>query len=84
MSKEEILTKGIAEKFIEDEDSVDLDEFTEIDDEAAEMLADFWEEDGGVEPETLNGLETLSDAAALSYEMVCWNTKEETRGFPSR
>ena len=38
MSKEGVLTKEIAEKFMEDEDSVYLDEFTEIDDDAVEIL----------------------------------------------
>ncbi len=35
MSKEGVLTKEIAEQFIEDEYSVDLCQFTEINDEAA-------------------------------------------------
>ena len=35
---EKILTKEIAEQFIEDEHSVDLSEFTKIDNAAAEIL----------------------------------------------
>jgi len=38
MSEENMLTKEIAEQFLTDEDSVDLSEFTTIEDEAAEVL----------------------------------------------
>ena len=38
MSDEKVLTKEIAEQFLADEDSVDLSEFTAIEDEAAEVL----------------------------------------------
>jgi hypothetical protein len=39
MSDKKVLTKEIAEQFFADEDSVDLSEFTAIEDEAAEVLA---------------------------------------------
>ena len=39
MSDEKVLTKEIAEQFLADEDSVDLSEFTAIEDEAAEVAA---------------------------------------------
>jgi hypothetical protein len=39
MSDEKVLTKEIAEQFLEDEDSVDLCEFTAIEDEAAESIS---------------------------------------------
>lgn len=38
MSDDEVLTKEIAEQFLADEDSVDLSEFTAIEDEAAQVL----------------------------------------------
>ena len=38
MSDEKLLTKEIAEQFLADEDSVDLSEFTAIDDDAAEII----------------------------------------------
>ena len=38
MSDEKVLTKEIAEQFIADEDSVDLSEFTAIEDDAAEII----------------------------------------------
>ena len=38
MSDEKVLTKEIAEQFLADEDSVDLDEFKAIEDDAAESL----------------------------------------------
>ena len=56
---ENVLTKEIAEQFLADEDSVDLSEFTELDDDAAESLGkrtgDYL---------YLDGLTSLSDAAA--------------------
>ena len=58
MNSEKRLTREIAEEFLSDEDSVDLDEFTELDDTAAESLCKYqgwlW----------LNGLTSLSGAAA--------------------
>ena len=47
MSEENILTKEIAQQFLEDENSVDLAEFTSIEDAAAEIEAkerQFYEE----------------------------------------
>ncbi len=38
---ENVLTKEIAEQFLADEESVDLSEFTELDDEAAESLSKY-------------------------------------------
>jgi hypothetical protein len=40
MSDEKVLTKEIAEQFMADEESVDLSEFTAIDDDAADLLSD--------------------------------------------
>ena len=55
-----ILTQEIAEQFLADEDSVDLEDFDEIEDKAAEMLSkhqgDLW----------LGGLKSMSDAGAES------------------
>jgi hypothetical protein len=39
MSDEKVLTKEIAEQFLADEESVDLSEFTAIEDEAAESIS---------------------------------------------
>ena len=60
MSDEEVLTKEIAEQFLADEDSVDLSEFTAIEDDAAEALAS--------SPNCLDlgGLLSLSDQAAAN------------------
>ena len=44
MSDEKVLTKEIAEKFMEDDDSVDLSEFTAIEDQAAEVLSNYEED----------------------------------------
>ena len=61
MSDENVLTKEIAEQFLTDEDSVDLDyEFTTIEDAAAESLS---KHEGSL---FLRGLTELSDAAAES------------------
>jgi hypothetical protein len=60
MSDEKVLTKEIAEQFLAD-DSVDLDEFTAIEDEAAESLS---KHEGA--SLNLSGLTSLSDAAAKS------------------
>ena len=38
MSDEKVLTKEIAQQFLADEASVDLEEFTAIEDDAAEVL----------------------------------------------
>ena len=60
MSEEKVLTKEIAEQFLANNGSVDLSEFTEIKDAAAESLSNFR---GYI---YLNGLTELSDAAAES------------------
>jgi hypothetical protein len=39
MGDKKVLTKEIAEQFLEDDDSVDLSEFTAIEDAAAESLS---------------------------------------------
>ncbi len=39
MSDEKVLTKEIAEQFLNDDESVDLNEFTAIEDAAAESLS---------------------------------------------
>ena len=59
-SKTIILTQKIAEQFLADEDSVDLSEFTSIEDAAAQTLANH---EGNL---WLTGLTSLSDAAAES------------------
>ena len=56
-----LLTKEIAEQFLADPDSVDLSEFTAIEDEAAEVLS------GYEESLYLSGVTILSDAAAESF-----------------
>ena len=60
MSNEKILTKEIAEQFLENVNSVELSEFTAIEDEAAEILS---KHEGTL---WLSGLTSLSDAAAES------------------
>ena len=58
MSDEKVLTKEIAEQFLADPYSVDVEEFTTIEDDAAEVLSECdW-------PLNLYGLIDLSDAAA--------------------
>ncbi len=57
---EKRLTKEIAEQFLADDESVDLNKFTELDDDAAERLS---KDKGGL---ILYGLTSLSDAAAAS------------------
>ena len=57
---EKRLTRQIAEQFLADDESVDLSEFTEVDDDAAESLS---KHEGGL---SLDGLTSLSDAAAES------------------
>ena len=64
MTEENILTKEIAQQFLEDEDSVDLAEFTSIEDAAAVSLSKV---DGWL---SLNGLTSLSDEAAESLGKV--------------
>lgn len=61
MSDENVLTKEIAEQFVADEDSVILNEFTAIEDEAAKSLSNHH---GGWL--YLDGLTSLSDEAAES------------------
>ena len=61
MSEEKIITKDIAEEFLKDEYSVDLEEFTSIEDAAAESLS---KHEGDYLD--LSGLTELSDAAAES------------------
>jgi len=66
MSDEKVLTKEIAEQFSADEDSVDLNEFTAIEDAAAESLSKHegeWTTEAWL---LLDGLTELSDAAAES------------------
>ena len=60
MSDEEVLTKEIAEQFLADEDSVDLSEFTAIEDDAAEVLGAY---KGDL---YLNSLVALTDKSARS------------------
>ena len=62
--KKKILTKEIAEQFLEDEE-VDLSEFTSIEDAAAESLSKHIAEYQGHSLD-LDGLTSLSDAAAES------------------
>ena len=58
---EKRLTKEIAEQFLADDESVDLNEFTELDDAAAQRLSKYKGYCLG-----LPGLTSLSDAAAES------------------
>ncbi len=58
MSDDNVLTKEIAEQFLADKHSVDLEEFTAIEDEAAEILS---KHDDRL---NLTGLTSLSDEAA--------------------
>ena len=60
MSEEKVLTKAIAEQFLDDDSSVDLKKFTGIQDEAAEVLAGY---DGGGDLE-FDALTSLSLIAA--------------------
>ena len=60
MSDEKVLTKEIAEQFLAYDDSVDLDDFTTIEDTAAESLS---KHERSLE---LNSLTELSNAAAES------------------
>ena len=66
---EKRLTKEIAEQFLADDESVDLNEFTELDDDAAESLS---KHEGSL---SLDGLTSLSDAVAESlvkHKAVPW------------
>jgi hypothetical protein len=65
MSDEKVLTKEIAEQFLADEDSVDLSEFTAIEDEAAEVLKT-WRTFVTTEALCLDGLTAISPAAATA------------------
>ena len=58
MNDKKVLTKEIAEKFLADEDSVDLTKFTTIEDEAAKSLG---KHQGDL---PLDGIKELSDEAA--------------------
>ena len=64
MSKPKILTREIAEKFLKDNGSVDLDKFTTLEDDAAKALA---KHKGSL---MLNGITTLSKEAASSLAKV--------------
>ena len=59
MSNSKILTKEIAEQFLKDEDSVNLSEYTSLDDDAAQLLAKI--KGRYID---LSGLVALSDTAA--------------------
>lgn len=64
MKKPKILTEKIAERFLKDKDSVDLSEFTSIEDAAAQVLA---KHKGEL---CLNKLESISVEAAISLAKV--------------
>ena len=64
MKNSKILTTEIAERFLDDNDSVDLSEFTSIEDAAAQALA---KHEGSLR---LNQLESVSIAAAASLAKV--------------
>ena len=66
MSEEKVLTKEIAEQFLADEDSVDLSEFTAIEDDAAEVLSTNEPTNPWGRSLYLFGLTSLSDSAAES------------------
>lgn len=57
MSGEKVLTKEIAEQFLEDQKSVDLTEFTAIEDDAAGLLGTYPNTDGWID---LNRVSNLS------------------------
>ena len=61
MSDDNVLTKEIAEQFLADHNSVDLSEFTAIEDDAAEVLS------GYEQSLYLSDVTILSDAAAESF-----------------
>ena len=63
MSEKKILTKEIAEGYLEDEFSIPLDEFTEIDAAAAEILIDC----DGLE---LNGLDEINASVATNLSQI--------------
>ena len=73
------LTKEIAEQFLADEKAVDLSEFTEVDDDAAESLSKH-ERDWLF----LNGLTSLSDAAAESLSKHKRNTRARLAGIAGK
>jgi hypothetical protein len=66
MSDEKVLTKEIAEQFVADEDSVEMEEFTAIEDDAAVILATHEGSPSRGSYLYLSGLTELSDAAAES------------------
>ena len=70
---EKRLTKEIAEQFLVDDESVDLEEFTEIDDDAAERLSQH--EDWLF----LDGVKSLTDSAAES--LACHGGHLSLRGL---
>ena len=72
MSDEKLLTKEIAEQFLADEDSVDLSEFTAIEDDAAEVLSKH------KDVLCLDGLTSLSNAAAESLSKHKGDEEDET------
>jgi hypothetical protein len=59
---EKLLTKEISEQFLADEGSVDLSEFTTIEDDAAEVLGKF--DDNGNRGLSLSGIKHLSESTA--------------------
>jgi len=76
MADGQLLTKGLAEHFLNDPESVDLSEFTSVDDAAAEVLAQY------TKRLCLNQLESLSDVAAKAF--ACHSpTVERYRLFDS-
>ena len=68
MSKPNILTREIAEEFLKNNDSLDLDKFTDIEETAAEVLA---QQRGGYL--ALHGLKSLSDTAAKALKPLHCN-----------
>ncbi|MFP6675386.1 MAG: SEL1-like repeat protein [Pirellulaceae bacterium] len=73
MSIPKVLTKEIAEQFLEDDESVDLSEFAAIEDEAAESLS---KHEGGL---SLGGLTSLSDVAAEPVGRGSRDSRQGTR-----
>ena len=61
MSNDKVMTKEIAEQFLSDEGSVDLSDYTTMDDQAAEILNQLKKD-----YLHLNDLTSLSDAAVES------------------
>ena len=65
MSEEKILTKKIAEQFLDDHESIELSNFVKIEDSAAKSFSKF----KGYELH-LGGLDSLSDVAAKSLAKI--------------